>query len=110
MAPTIAAPINKTAPIRMTTKLAVSWIAPVETSNATALTGVGITQKNHVSVGGSPLAEIWSDEELCDPFVTISIKLTAVTVTSPDLLAVYELVPREGLEPTLPCGKRILSP
>jgi hypothetical protein len=47
------------------------------------------------------------DERLIKKLTGCSSFLLLVSVNS-DLS--IKLVPREGLEPTLPCGKRILSP
>ena len=49
-------------------------------------------------------------EELVNTFVNTAKANTLLTKASEDDFVPELVVPREGLEPTLPCGKRILSP
>ena|GEM_PF-1107713 len=49
-------------------------------------------------------------EELVNTFVNTQEANSLLTKASEDDFVPELVVPREGLEPTLPCGKRILSP
>ena len=49
-------------------------------------------------------------EELVNTFVNTPQANTLLSEASEDDFVPELVVPREGLEPTLPCGKRILSP